>query len=157
MKLKLSTNQVVIEHRKLHCWQTVSMLIMDLPEVLIFQSVNTLSSPWRTVKITAFTKKLYQTRTQISIKMYLRELFFLTIFFVSLTVSKLQFSVFCLQKNKQWPTHQNPKFFFMLGSLFLFPLERLGCIMETELTVLLKHMPVLGSYWFRGISLWQKF
>lgn len=80
--------------------------------------------------------------------MYLRELFFLTIFFVSLNISKLQFSAFCLQKKKkkQWPTHQNPQFFFMLGSLLLFPLERLGCIMEAGLTVLLKHMPVLGSY-----------
>lgn len=83
--------------------------------------------------------------------------FFLLYFqYVSLTINKFQFLVLCLLKSGE--LNKNLKCFFLLGSLFLFPLGRLGYIKETELTVSLKHKQywdpamvslanVLSSYW----------
>lgn len=58
--------------------------------------------------------------------------------YVSLIINKFQFLVLCLLKSRE--VNKNLKYYFLLGSLFLFPLERLAYIMEVELTMSLKHI-----------------
>lgn len=133
MKLKLSTNQVVIEHSKPS--PSANSFHVNAPSwESIFHSMNTWPSPWQIVKITTFTKELHFNADLCSCLVFLREQKWNLLFFfflpylqyVSLTIiHKFQFSVFCLLK-KTVEKQQNPQCSFILGSLFLFPLYMLG-------------------------------
>lgn len=133
MKLKLSTNQVVIEHSKPS--PSANSFHVNAPSCgSIFHSMNTWPSPWQIVKITAFTKKLHFNADLCSCLVFLREqkwnllFFFLTVSSVCFLDYYSQISIFSFLpiKKKQWRRQQNPQCSFILGSLFLFPLYMLG-------------------------------
>lgn len=161
MKLKLSTNQVVIEHSKPS--PSANSFHVNAPSWgSIFHSMNTWPSPWQIVKITAFTKKLHFNADLCSCLVFLREqkwnlLFFFLPYlqYVSLTIiHKFQFSVFCLLKKKTVEKATKSTMFLHIG--FFIPLSPVYA--GTELTVFLKRLPVLGScYGFRSIFPWQMF
>lgn len=138
MKLKLSTNQVVIEHSKPS--PSANSFHVNAPSwESIFHSMNTWPSPWQIVKITTFTKELHFNADLCSCLVFLREqkwnllFFFLTVSSVCFLDYYSQISIFSflpIKKNSGEcnKIHNVPSYWVLYSSFPCICWDRINCV-----------------------------